>query len=71
MRLNAGWISIVIGLALTSTACLYLFYMFPRISKKQDNAISLVALRLSFLLGTGGVIMLFLGILFLMDKLPW
>jgi uncharacterized membrane protein len=71
MCVNVGWISVIIGLVLTFAACFYLFHMFPRIAKNQSNVISIVALRFSSWLGLGGLIMLFLGILYLMNKLPW
>lgn len=66
-----GWVSIALGWVLIAIPCVYLFHAFPRIAKKQDTAISMVALRFSAWLGVAGLILLFLGILYLMRIIPW
>lgn len=71
MCLNAGSVSIVLGLAIISIACYYLFYGLPRIAKKQDTATSIITLRVSSWFVIGGLIMMFLGILYLMGIIPW
>jgi len=66
-----GWVSIVMGWVLIAIPCVYLFHKFPRIAKKQDTALSIAALHFSTLLGVAGLILLFLGVLYLMRIIPW
>jgi hypothetical protein len=66
----AGWFSLLIGSVLVSISCTYMFYLFPMIAKKQDTSISISALKLCSMLGLGGLIFLFLGILYLMQIIP-
>jgi len=66
----AGWVSLLIGSALVSVSCTYMFYLFPIIAKRQNTAISISALRFCSWLGLGGLIFLLLGILYLMRIIP-
>lgn len=71
MCLTEGLISIILGLAITCVGCYYLFYGLPKISEKQNATTSLMAQKVSSWLVVGGLVMMFLGILYLMGIVPW
>jgi len=66
-----GWVSITLGFILIGISCYYLFHGFPKIAKEQSTAVSITALKVSSWLAISGVIMIFLGLLYLMEIIPW
>jgi len=66
-----GSLSIMLGLTLIGASSYYLYYGFGIISKQQKTNISVVALRVSYILAIGGLIVIVLGLLFLMEIIPW
>jgi len=71
MCVDRELVPIAIGLALTFVGCVYLFLVSPFIAKRQNTAISVVALKVSSWLVAGGLVVTVLGILYFMGTIPW
>jgi ABC-type antimicrobial peptide transport system permease subunit len=66
-----GWISILLGLGIVFLACYLLFYRLDKDYEKRKIAHSQAGLKVISWLAASGMIMVFLGILFLMGIIPW
>ena len=71
MCIDKELVPIAIGLALIFVGSAYLFLVSPFIAKRQDTAISIVALKVASWLVAGGLLVTVLGILYFMEAIPW
>jgi len=70
MGIWIGFLALGIGLVISAVAYLFLVYILPRSDKKTDTRISIIALNASFWLVISGIIIIFLGLLYLMRIIP-
>ena len=65
-----GLLAVTVGIFILGIGYYCLVSVLPRKAKEIDTSISLTALRASFWLVIGGIIIIFLGFLYLMGVIP-
>jgi len=65
-----AWIAIGLGSLLLLVSSFYLFHYYGKIVEKQKTSISIFALRHASILGIAGMLIIFIGILYLMEIIP-
>jgi len=70
MELWIGILSIIFGVLFSAGGYCCLVWVLPKKAREIDTSISIIALRASFWLVVAGIIMIFLGLLYLMSVIP-
>ena len=71
MELSIAAIPIAIGSSFIIISSFYLFHHYGKIVKKQKTTLSIFALRHASILGISGILIVLLGILYLIEAVPW
>lgn len=62
---------LAIGLTLNAVSSFYLYYYFNKITKTQDVSISIYALKYASYMGISSIIVIIIGILYIINVLPF
>ena len=65
-----GLLAITFGIFILGVGYYCLVSVLPKKAKEKDTSISIIALRASFWLVIGGIVIIFLGFLYLMGVIP-
>lgn len=65
-----GILALLMGLGILATGYTFLVLILPFISKRTDTSVSIEAMRASSWLIIGGLIIIILGFLYLMEIVP-
>jgi hypothetical protein len=71
MEWRVAILILVIGLALNAASSFYLYYYFNKISRTQDVSISIYALKHASYMGISSIIIVIIGILYIINVLPF
>lgn len=65
-----GLLAVTFGVCVSAAGYCCLVWVLPKKARETDTSISIIALRASFWLVIGGIIIIFLGFLYLMSVIP-
>lgn len=65
-----GLFAVVFGICVSAIGYLCLVWVLPKKAREKDTSISMIALRASFWLIIAGIVLVFLGFLYLMSIIP-